>query len=131
MLSARRSRRLSRVDSAVIDALLPADADERLPVGVLDSGFEAFLDDFARLAAPNLQRGFWISLLAAGWVAPLLVRRLPPLSRLPLGDRGRALEAMERSRLAVLRQLLSVLKTVVSLHYGAVPEVRRAIGYGA
>jgi hypothetical protein len=40
-----------------------------------------------------------------------------------------ALAAMERSRLPELRQLVRVLKTVVSLHFGALPQVRQAIGY--
>jgi hypothetical protein len=36
---------------------------------------------------------------------------------------------MAHSRLALPRQLLRVLKTIVGLHYGAVDEVRLAIGY--
>jgi len=36
---------------------------------------------------------------------------------------------MEDSPVPELRQLVSVLKTVVSLHYGGLPAVRQAIGY--
>lgn len=120
---------LNRVDRAVVDALLPSGADVRLSIGALESGFEDFLEDFRLEGAPELRRGFGIALFAAGWVAPLLVRRIPPFSRLSTGDRERALEAMERSRFAVPRQLMTVLKTVVALHYGASPAVRKAIGY--
>lgn len=121
--------RLGAVDRAVIDALLPSGADERLPAGALESGFEAFLVEFDRLAAPPLKRGFRIALLAAGWLAPLLVRRVPPMSRLAPDDREAALAAMESSRLVALRQLMNLLKTVVALHYGSLPSVRRAIGH--
>jgi hypothetical protein len=70
-------------------------------------------------------------LIASIWVAPLLVRRLPPISRLPPNERRDALRAMEGSRSPVLRQLIRVLKTVIGLHYGALPEVRQAIRYHA
>ncbi len=98
-------------------------------MGALESGFEHFLDDFRAQGAPELRRAFGLGLLAAGWFAPLLVGRVPPLNRLSAPDRERALEAMERSRFVVPRQLVRVLKTVVALHYGASLAVRRAIGY--
>ena len=131
MARVRNGSRLGAVDRAVLEALLPAGANRLLPLGVLDSGFEAFLPEFERDAAPQLRRAFRAALLAGGWLAPLLVRRLPPLSRLAPSERERALEAFGHSNVTVLRQLASVLKTVVALHYGAVAEVRQAIGYHA
>ncbi len=131
MRLAPRPGHLNRFDRAVLDTLLPAGAHPALPRGVLETGFDAFLADLERDAPARLRRAFRLGLFAAGWVAPLLVRRAPPLSRLAAADRERALEAMERSRFAIPRQLLSVLKTVVALHYGALDDVRRAIGYGA
>ena len=126
-----RGARLNRLDRAVLDALLPAGANAELPLGALDSGFEDFLVDFESQGAAQLRWTFGLSLFAAAWVAPLLIRRLPPLTRLAPGDRERALESMDRSNVTILRQLMRVLKTVVGLHYGAVPAVRRAIGYHA
>ena len=113
----------------MIDTLLPSSANQRLPFGAIATGFEEFLADFEAQGAPQLQAVFRVALFAAAWVAPLLVRRLPPLSRLTPTERADALGAMERSRLAPVRQLLRVLKTVVALHYGALPEVRRVIRY--
>jgi hypothetical protein len=115
----------------VIDTLLPSGADPRLPLGALQSGFDQFLAEFDAQAAPQLRSAFRWSLMASAWIAPLLVRRLPPVSRLSAADRTAALRAMERSKVVVLRQLIRVLKTVVALHYGAVPEVRQAIRYHA
>ena len=126
-----RRARLSRLDKAVLEALLPAGANPLLPLGVLESGFESFLVDFESDGAPQLRWAFRLSLVAAGWFAPLLIRRLPPLTRLSPQDRERALESMDRSNITVLRQLMRVLKTVVALHYGAVLSVRQAIGYHA
>lgn len=120
---------LSRRDVAVLDALLPANADPRLGIGIVGSGFEAFLGDFDGQAPPRLRRAFRIALMAGAWVAPLLIGQLPPITRLPPGDRERALAAMDESPIPELRQLISVLKTVVSLHYGGLDSVREAIGY--
>jgi hypothetical protein len=122
-------RRLGAADRAVLAALLPAGVSRRLPQGVLDTGFDAFLGEFEVAAPPDLRRAFGLALFAAAWLSPLLIRRLPPISRLGAGDREVALAAMERSRLPELRQLVRVLKTVVSLHYGALPQIRQAIGY--
>jgi len=121
--------RLNSVDRAVLETLLPGGVSSTLPIGVLESGFQKFLGDFKQLGATDLQRAFSIALVSAGWIAPLLVRRLPPLSRLNPVDRERALVAMDSADIAVLRQLVRVLKTVIGLHYGAVPSVRRSIGY--
>jgi len=121
--------RLNAVDRAVLEALLPGGASAILPLGVLETGFHEFLEDFAELGAADLQRAFRIALFSAGWIAPVLVGRLPPLSRLSPAERELALMAMDGSQLAVLRQLVRALKTVVGLHYGAVLSVRRTIGY--
>jgi len=121
--------RLNGVDRAVLETLLPGGVSSALPLGVMDSGFESFLDDFKALGAADLQRAFWIALFSAGWIAPLLVGKLPPLSRLSATDRERALEAMDGSNWALSRQLIRILKTVVGLHYGALPSVRQTIGY--
>jgi hypothetical protein len=41
---------------------------------------------------------------------------VPPMTRLNPEERDRALAAMNRSRVPELRQLVTVLKTVASLH---------------
>jgi hypothetical protein len=120
---------LRRGDRAVLETLLPSQADPTLSLGIVEIGFENFLVEFAALGAPNLRRAFRLALFAASWISPLLIRRAPPLQRLGPTDREQALAAMELSSLTPMRQLTRVLKTVVALHYGAHPEVRRAIGY--
>jgi hypothetical protein len=122
---------MNRFDRSVVDALLPSGADPLLPLGLLESGFETFWAESKADLAPPLRLAFRLGLFTAAWVAPLLVRRLPPLSRLLRSDRERALTAMERSNFVFLRQLVRILKTVAALHYGAHPEVRKAIGYHA
>jgi fumarate reductase subunit D len=120
---------LGPTDLAVMDALLPARAHPVLESGIVDTGFQEFIDDFARTAPPHLWRAFRIGLFAAAWVAPLLIRRLPSIARLGAADRESALAAMAGSNVPELRQLISVVKTVAALHYGALPSVRKAIGY--
>ena len=117
------------MDRAVLDALLPSGASSLLPQGLLNTGFEDFLVEFDAAAPADFRRIFRLALTAAGWLAPLLIGRMPPISRLKLHDQERALAAMDRSRLPELRQLVIVLKTVASLHYGGLPGVRQAIGY--
>jgi hypothetical protein len=122
---------MNRFDRAVMDTLLPSRASPVLPLGLLESGFEKFWADSRVDLAPRLRMAFALGLFTAAWVAPLLVRRLPPLARLSPPERERALTAMERSHVVILRQLLRILKTVAALHYGAHPEVRKAVGYHA
>jgi hypothetical protein len=122
--------RLGQHGRIVLDTLLPANADPRLPLGVLDVGFTDFHREFERTASPSLRAAFRASLLAAIWVSPLLIRRAPPLSRLPRTARERALAAMATSRVGLLNQLLVVLKLVAAMSYGAQPVVRNAVGYG-
>jgi hypothetical protein len=95
----------------------------------MDTGFDDFLVDFEREAPDAFRRVFRLALFAGGWVAPVLIRRLPPITGLNQDDREKAIAAMAGSRVPELRQLVTVLKTVASLHYGALPEVRKAIGY--
>ena len=120
---------LSRRSRLVLDTLLPAQANATLPHGIFDTGFDKFLLDFQSTASPALRRGFWAALFAATWIAPLLIFRLPPLTRLDRSTRERALRAMETSRVYLLRQMLLLLKTTVCFCYGADPGVRDAVGY--
>jgi hypothetical protein len=112
---------------AVIDALLPAGVDPGLP-GAFESGFDEFYADFERSALLPMRLSFKAALWASAWLSPMLICRLPPLSRLPREERERALEAMGKSRFYLVRQLLLLLKAVCSFHYGAHPQVRRTLG---
>ena len=109
--------------------MLPSAAHPTLAAGAFDAGFEDFYDDFARTAVAPMRLAFAAALFVATWVAPLLIRRLPPLTRHGRADRERALDALAASGSPLLRQLATVLKAVICLGYGADPAVRRAIGY--
>ena len=114
---------------AALEALLPSGADPNLPLGLFDAGFDAFYAEFQADAATGLRVGFTAALWAAIWLTPLLIGKVPPISRLEPEDRERALEALLSSRIYSLRQLGLVLKAVTSFAYGADPRVRDAIGY--
>jgi fumarate reductase subunit D len=122
---------MNRFDSAVLDTLLPSGSDPLLPLGLLESGFDEWWTASSADVAPPIRLAFRLGLFAGAWVAPVLIGRLRPLNMLSPSDRERALTAMDRSRITALRQLVRILKTVAALHYGAHPDVRRAIGYHA
>ncbi len=113
----------------VLDTLLPSRSHARLTSGLFDAGFDLFYQDFARTANRTMRLTFRVALFTATWLSPLLIRRMPPLSRHPRDVREQALAAMESSRFYLVRQLLLILKTVASLCYGANRDVRDAIGY--
>jgi len=113
----------------VIDTVLPGGAHPELP-GAFDAGFPGFWEEFEATAPRRLRLGFRVGVLAATWVAPVLIGRPPPLGLYGRATRERALVAMASSRSPVLRSLLGIVKLVAALGYGAAPEVRRAIGYG-
>ncbi len=112
----------------VLDTLLPSGAHPDLKLGALSAGFEDFLPHFERTAAFPMRLGFRAALFASVWIAPLLILRLPPFDRLKKKDREKALEALGKSRIYVLRQLLLLLKSIVCFSYAVHPEVRKALG---
>ena len=112
---------LHRNSRLVLDTLLPPLA------GTHD--FDQFWADFERTSVPAWRWSFRAAVFAATWIAPLLIRRVPPLARYDRPTRERVLAAMGNSRSAAMRQMLATLKTLVSLYYGADPKVRAAIGY--
>jgi len=114
-------------ERVVLSTLLPGGGPP-LDLGVLEAGFEDFYAEFERTAVPTLRRGFKLALFVALWVAPCLIGRLPPLTRHDRRTRERALAALGASRSYLLRQMLSLLKSVVALSYGADRRVREAIG---
>ena len=120
---------LSRRSREVLDTLLPGQTHPRLRRGLFEAGFEKFYIDFENSASPSLRWGFRAALFVATWVAPLLIGRLPPLTRLDRPARERALLALETSRVYLLRQMMLLLKTTVCFCYGADPDVRDAVGY--
>lgn len=117
-----------RRDRIVLEALLPAGAHPALPLGARDAGMDAFLKEFRSQAPASLRLGLEAALWAAAWLSPLLIGRCPPLSLHPPEARERALAAMARSKIYLLRQLLLLLKLACGLCYGAHPAVRAAVG---
>jgi hypothetical protein len=120
---------LSKQTRIVLDTLLPSEAHPRLKSGIFDTDFDAFWSDVERTALPAWRWGFYTAVWAANWIAPLLIRRLPPLNQYDRQTRERALAAMETSRVYFLRQMMGLLKTIVCFGYGADRNVRDAIGY--
>lgn len=123
------ARRLGHRARIVIDTMLPSNAHPALPLGALDTDFDRFYEDFSRTSALPMRLAFGAAVFAATWIAPLLIGRLPPLTRHARGERERALQALTTSRSSTLRQLAVVMKTVISFCYGSDPRVRRAIGH--
>ena len=113
----------------MVDTLLPEGVQPAPSRGALGAGWEEFHRAFERQAVGRLRLGLRAALFVAIWVAPALIGRIPPITLYGRATRERALEALGRSRLYPLRQLLGLLKLTVALCYGADPEVRRAIRY--
>ena len=113
----------------MVDTLLPEGVQPAPSRGALEAGWEEFHRAFERQAVGRLRLGLRAALFVAIWVAPVLIGRVPPITLYGRETRERALEALQRSRLYALRQLLGLLKLTVALCYGADPEVRQAIGY--
>ena len=120
---------LNNRERAVLDTLLPAQADPGLPYGIFDAGFDAFYADFEKTAIPSLKFGFRAALFCAAWVAPLLIGKSPPITLYDRPTRERALAALASSRFYLLRQMILVLKAVACFGYGADQKVRDAVGF--
>ena len=119
-------RRRQRI---VLETILPDGVHPDLPVGLDGSGFEHFYASFSREASLKLRLPFRVALFLAIWVAPLLIRRLPPITLHDRPTRERALGRFFTARFFLFRQLALTIKLVLSLCYGADDRVRRTVGY--
>ena len=70
--------------------------------------------DFLQQAGPRSRLILEGGLFCSAWLAPVLIRRRPPLARLPLDERCQALEAFENTPAGLA--LLSV-KAIFSILY--------------
>ena len=77
-------------------------------------------------AGPRARLLFLSALYLVAWLAPLAVRRLPTLSRLPLALRITALSKLEES--ALFAPLILGLKTVLCFIYYEQPATLRELG---
>jgi hypothetical protein len=121
--------RLRKRQRVVLETLLPSDAHPTLTRGIGDTGLDDFYRDFKANGNIKLRVTFSVAMFAALWIAPLLARKLPPLSRLDREAREEALDRLYSSRIYLLRQLFFFLKLIASLCYGADDEVRKVVGF--
>ena len=118
----------SKRSRAVIDAFLPGgDAHPELP-GALDVGIEEYLDDFKKSAPLMMWLGFRIAMFLCIWFAPFLIGYFPPITRLPAAAREDALRALANSKSYLLREIVFLVRAVLSFGYGSKDEVRHVIG---
>jgi hypothetical protein len=118
-----------RSNYVLLDTLLPSQAHPELSIGIWEAGFDKFWLTFERTAKPEVRMAFRAALWTGNWIAPIWIGHLPPLSRYDRPTRERALASLGTSRIALLRQMISMLKLITSFCYGANQEVRAAIGY--
>jgi hypothetical protein len=83
------------------------------------------LADYTARGGPLLRLQFGVAAFVVGWVAPLLVSRLASLRRLPLSVRVRALERMERGKVA---PLLTAVRAILCLIYYEHPDAAAEAG---
>jgi hypothetical protein len=69
---------------------------------------------------------FRLGLFATNWLAPLFVAKLPPMKRLDIGDRVRALESYEASPLGLS---LFAVKLFLSISWFEHPDVAEEVGF--
>ena len=116
-------RAITRSARAVAEALFARDQGPP-PAERLDWLCRDF-EDFLEHAGPRSEAVLSASLAVATWLAPLTIRRRPPLSRLSLHDRCEALEATEDTMagLAIL-----AVKAILSILYYEHPDSQAEIG---
>lgn len=84
------------------------------------------VDDLLRYAGRRSRWLFQVCLFFVSWQAPLWLWRLPPLRRLPIADRVRALTKMEDS--PTFSPLVLACKTVLCMVYYEDEGAAREIG---
>lgn len=87
---------------------------------------ERDLSDFFGHVNLRARLVFRACLATLHWIAPLLVGRLGPLSRLSVADRVRAIEALEATPLSLA---LLGAKAILCIVYYEHPDAAREIGW--
>ena len=120
------SRGQRRVLTAFVDALLPGEVGVAAPEArALTAKIEEFV---VRLGTESIV-GFGLLLVVFDLSVLLVWGRPTRFVSLARYERVRYLRAWDESRLYLRRAMLLLLKTVVTMVYGSLPEVQRAIGY--
>lgn len=114
------TRQLARV---VAEAMFHRD-EGRVPAERLDWLSEDFVD-FLEQAGPRSELIIGGALHVATWLAPLVVGKRPPLSRLSIVERIEALERLEKTPAGLP---LLALKAVMCTIYYEHPDARSEIG---
>ena len=116
----------SNAARAVAEALFAGDAGpppEARVAWLVDD-----FDDFLESAGPRSALIIGSALRLATWVAPLMIGKRPPLARLDVVERCRALSKLESTPVGLP---VLALKAVLSLIYYEHPDAMREIGVDA
>lgn len=116
--------RVRRAARALAEALFLRPSGPPSPE-VLD-WLERDLDDFFGHVTLRARLLFRACLATVVWLAPLVILRLPPLSRLPVAERVRALTRFERTPLALA---FLGAKALLSIVYYEHPDAAASIGW--
>jgi hypothetical protein len=112
-------RELIRV---VAEAMFARDAGP-VPAERLDYVADDFVD-FLEQAGPRSELIMAGAIQIATWLAPLSIRRRPPLSRLSVADRCQALETLEKTRAGMpLLALKAIMCTIYYENEDALAEI--------
>jgi hypothetical protein len=114
---------LGNQERVVLQTLLPPLANPSSSEGVPGSGVEEAYVDFVCSANASWRMSLRLALLAAVWLSPLLVGRVPPLGLSDRPGREAALAALGSSRILAIRQLHFVLKSVAAFCCRSSPEI--------
>lgn len=113
---------------SIFEAIVPAGATERLPIGARDLPMGRYADDLVATAPPRVALGY----RAAAWIVvllgPLLTGRPGRFTRMDSEARAGVLARLEKSSVYVLRELPTLFKMLVVLGYCGAPQVQEALG---
>ena len=111
----------------ILDAILPAGADPRLP-GARELPLRGLIDDLDAAAPWTMRFALRAATWIVTWLGPALTGRPRTFGMLDVAERGRVLDELSRSRVYLIRELPLLLKMVGCLGYAALPRVQRAVG---
>jgi hypothetical protein len=99
------------------------------PLGARDVDLARRIDSLLVGEPPAVLRGLVAALFAIEWAAPLATGRFARFSRLDAEARTAAVEALCRSRVALLRDVYAGLKQLCSFSFYAIDASWAATGY--
>jgi hypothetical protein len=113
----------------MMDSMIPPGVEEQIPLSASETGATQVLREMVFYTPALTALGFRATIWFIELLGPMVAsRKLMRFSRLDPSSREEVLDAMFKSKIYFIRQLVLLVKMSSCFAWGANPEVRKSLG---